>query len=356
MASGQLPLGPLDTAAIVGESEESAGFPFQRIRQFKLTAKSEPKTIDVKPLPAGAPAGFDGAVGEFSIAAAFDPPPVRADDPVAIRLTVTGTGDPAQVKAPRLSGAKEWESFEGSREETATDSVVAVVPCHIPPNPPSQGRATGVRAALHAGLFQPAHRSLRDRLQRAAAPAGRTGSGHRGSRARNRPPPRRTEPRQCPPSPRRRPWRSAPANCCSTSPPPPRRAGPATAHGSPPVLWSIHALGLLAVLGVWLARWHRNWQSSDAGRLAACRRDFRRRLQSLGSHAGDEATLLAAVRWLDDWQKSPFARPLSEREEKIAALLRDALAATRYAPSRFATVSEATSLPNLLAPLLKPQA
>ncbi|MEO0558920.1 MAG: BatD family protein, partial [Bacteroidota bacterium] len=59
-------------------------------------------TLDVSPLPDGAPASFSGAVGQFGIATEVEPRRVTAGDPVRIALTLTGTGNLATLSAPEL--------------------------------------------------------------------------------------------------------------------------------------------------------------------------------------------------------------------------------------------------------------
>ncbi|HEX8386810.1 MAG TPA: BatD family protein, partial [Rubricoccaceae bacterium] len=58
--------------------------------------------LDVSPLPAGAPAGFGGAVGRFTLTAAPVQTAVAAGDPVQVRLTISGTGNVATLDAPAL--------------------------------------------------------------------------------------------------------------------------------------------------------------------------------------------------------------------------------------------------------------
>ena len=59
-------------------------------------------TLDVEPLPAGAPSSFSGAVGQFGIATEVEPRRVAAGDPVRIALTLSGTGNLATLSAPDL--------------------------------------------------------------------------------------------------------------------------------------------------------------------------------------------------------------------------------------------------------------
>jgi len=76
--------------------------------------QSEPITLDVRPLPAGAPAGFDGAVGQYRLDAALDRPQGSADDPLTLTVTIGGEGNVDALPDPAwpdpLAG---WRSLAG---------------------------------------------------------------------------------------------------------------------------------------------------------------------------------------------------------------------------------------------------
>jgi hypothetical protein len=86
----------------------------------ELTLRSQPLEVHVRPLPPGAPQGFDGAVGDFSVGWSADRTRTSQDVPVAVRLDVRGVGNLPLVKAPALAEV-DGEVFAG----TADDSVPA---------------------------------------------------------------------------------------------------------------------------------------------------------------------------------------------------------------------------------------
>ncbi len=59
-------------------------------------------TLDVSALPAGAPAGFSGAVGQYTMAAEPVARTAQAGDPVQLTVTISGTGNLATLAAPAL--------------------------------------------------------------------------------------------------------------------------------------------------------------------------------------------------------------------------------------------------------------
>ena len=77
-------------------------------------------SLDVSALPAGAPAGFGGAVGQFTMSAAPVARAVAAGDPVQIRVSVAGTGNIATLDAPALIPPPGIDAFR-PRDEATVD-------------------------------------------------------------------------------------------------------------------------------------------------------------------------------------------------------------------------------------------
>jgi hypothetical protein len=75
--------------------------------------KAEPTTIEILPLPTGAPAGFDAsAVGRFTLTAEVDRDHVQVGDAVTLKLRLEGEGNLHKIPmppAPRLEGWKVYE-------------------------------------------------------------------------------------------------------------------------------------------------------------------------------------------------------------------------------------------------------
>ncbi len=72
----------------------------QGLDQADVTAPAV--TLDVAPLPPGAPAGFSGAVGQYTMAAVPVARTASAGDPVQLAVTISGTGNLATLAAPAL--------------------------------------------------------------------------------------------------------------------------------------------------------------------------------------------------------------------------------------------------------------
>lgn len=66
----------------------------------KVTIRSGDLSIEVKALPSGAPRGFSGAVGQFSIRAEATPTTVMAGDPIAVVVVLKGMGNLHAIAEP----------------------------------------------------------------------------------------------------------------------------------------------------------------------------------------------------------------------------------------------------------------
>jgi len=81
-------------------------------RMQTVVRKSAPLEIEVKPLPAGEPEGFGGAVGRFSVSVSMDRDRAAVNDAVALRATVEGQGSLHAVEPPVLEPPPGVKIFE----------------------------------------------------------------------------------------------------------------------------------------------------------------------------------------------------------------------------------------------------
>jgi hypothetical protein len=73
---------------------------------------SQPLRLDVQPMPAGAPAGFQGAVGQYQMEAGVDLTETRVGDAVTQHVTITGAGNIEQVADPAWPDDAAWRAFD----------------------------------------------------------------------------------------------------------------------------------------------------------------------------------------------------------------------------------------------------
>lgn len=120
--SGKLTIEPLnlDVLAIVQRQRRSTGSiwdlfddpffnPTQAIEKHLSTNSL---TVNVKPLPGGAPDGFNGAVGKFTAKADVDTREVRANEAITYRLTINGSGNLMLIDAPDINFPKVFEVYD----------------------------------------------------------------------------------------------------------------------------------------------------------------------------------------------------------------------------------------------------
>lgn len=81
-------------------------------RPYTFTKTNPTVKIDVKPLPPGQPPSFNGAVGQFRIAANIDKKQVPANEPFSLKVKVEGRGNAKQVELPTLNLPQEFETFD----------------------------------------------------------------------------------------------------------------------------------------------------------------------------------------------------------------------------------------------------
>ena len=91
--------------------------------QQEIRFKSQAVTLDVKPLPPGAPAEFGGAVGNFTLAVDAKPRSAQVGDPFTITATITGRGNFDRVTAPALEDERGWHKYPPSSEFKQDDDV-----------------------------------------------------------------------------------------------------------------------------------------------------------------------------------------------------------------------------------------
>lgn len=68
-------------------------------------------TIQVDPLPAR-PAGFSGGVGSFTISAQLNKTDIKANNPVTLRVIVSGRGNLKLIKKPEVKFPKDFDTYD----------------------------------------------------------------------------------------------------------------------------------------------------------------------------------------------------------------------------------------------------
>ena len=86
---------------------------FGRRETYEYTAKSNTVKITSIELPhTNIPLSFNGAVGEFSINAKIDKTQVKANEPIALKLEISGTGNMQLINIPEIKLPPGFEKYE----------------------------------------------------------------------------------------------------------------------------------------------------------------------------------------------------------------------------------------------------
>ena len=115
LAPGKATIGEA-TAAVVLE-DNSSPFSIFGVGQRTVVLKSAPVPVHVRALPPGAPAAFNGAVGDLECRWTADRSTTAADVPFVVRLDVRGRANLPLIRTPELI-ADGFEVFGGSLEDS----------------------------------------------------------------------------------------------------------------------------------------------------------------------------------------------------------------------------------------------
>jgi hypothetical protein len=74
--------------------------------------RTQPTTLDVQTLPENAPSSYQGAVGQFEIRAEVDTNHTVIDEPVTLKVRISGQGNINNLADPVWSEGPEWRAFD----------------------------------------------------------------------------------------------------------------------------------------------------------------------------------------------------------------------------------------------------
>lgn len=146
---GDLTIEPAEIVTLVNVRRQSAsqsifddffdsGYSTQR---YRLT--TEPVTIKVKSLPAGAPASFCGGVGEFEVSALLGKDSLSVHEATTLTIVVKGTGNISLVKEPQVVYPLDVENYEAKTSQNiAKSGITGMKTYEIPIIPRSAGTFT----------------------------------------------------------------------------------------------------------------------------------------------------------------------------------------------------------------------
>ena len=93
---------------------------YQTIRKRVTT---QPMTVHVSGLPAGAPASFGGGVGSYKMSVALTRDSLLTHDASSLRVTVTGSGNTALLEAPKVDFPPDFEVYDVKTSDVSGGKV-----------------------------------------------------------------------------------------------------------------------------------------------------------------------------------------------------------------------------------------
>lgn len=114
---GAVTINPAEMVCLVNIRVASAGNSifdgfFDDYRTIRKRVATKPLTVNVSPLPAGAPASFGGGVGTFEISAKLSKDTLKTHEAGSLLVTVTGKGNVSLLEAPKVSFPPDMEVYD----------------------------------------------------------------------------------------------------------------------------------------------------------------------------------------------------------------------------------------------------
>ena len=88
-----------------------------------ISLKSDPVTLEIKPLPSNPPSNFSGAIGNFTMATEAKPTSVQVGDPITVTSTISGRGNFDRMNGPTLGDEQGWHRYPPSSKFKQDDDV-----------------------------------------------------------------------------------------------------------------------------------------------------------------------------------------------------------------------------------------
>lgn len=111
---GKIAIGP---AKVRLTTQEVVMDPYPRTVNPEIFIDVPRLELDAKPMPAGAPDGFENAVGQFRLSATAAATSVQEGDPLTVDLMVSGSGNLDTLHPPKLANAAGWKIYGNTTEQ-----------------------------------------------------------------------------------------------------------------------------------------------------------------------------------------------------------------------------------------------
>ena len=122
---GNITINPAELVCLVQMRVSSPGTSifdgfFDDYRTVRKKVVSKPVTVNVSPLPAGAPASFGGGVGEFAISARLSKDVLKTHEAASVIVTLSGNGNVSLLEAPKVNFPPDMEVYDTKVSENVS--------------------------------------------------------------------------------------------------------------------------------------------------------------------------------------------------------------------------------------------
>ncbi len=120
---GKVVIDPAELVCLINVRVSSGGASifdgfFDDYRTVRKKVSSKPVTVNVAPLPSGAPASFAGGVGKFEISAKLSKDTVKTHEAASLLVTVKGRGNVSLLEAPKINFPPDMEVYDTKISES----------------------------------------------------------------------------------------------------------------------------------------------------------------------------------------------------------------------------------------------
>jgi hypothetical protein len=126
--AGAMEIGPMEVQTTVQVPYARSNDPFDAFfrdpfgRNTNYTTASPKVNITVDPLPGQAPSDFKGAIGQFAMSTSLDKKTTRTNEPISLKITLSGTGNIKLLEAPALELPPDFEQYTPKVSESINRS------------------------------------------------------------------------------------------------------------------------------------------------------------------------------------------------------------------------------------------
>jgi hypothetical protein len=117
--SGELIIQPFDLDVAVHQETRRRiadsffdNFDIPDVQEIPVKLRSKALHLQVKPLPGGAPSSYTGAVGSFSFSSALNKTTTKTNDPLTLKLTISGRGNIKLINELNLNVPADMEKYD----------------------------------------------------------------------------------------------------------------------------------------------------------------------------------------------------------------------------------------------------